>query len=57
MTKIESVLVFLSPHNIKDGVDIGLGLTVIIDPMPENKEDIIQIGYDIMAAVMAYNWK
>ena len=57
MTKIESVRVFLSPHNIKDEVDVGPSLAVIIDPMPENKEDIIQIGYDIKAAVMAYNWK
>ena len=57
MSKIESVRVFMSPHYIKDGVDIGPGLAVIIDPMPENKEDIIQMGDDIKAAVMAYNWK
>lgn len=57
MSKIESVRVYLSPHNVRDGKDLGLGLGVIIDPMPENKEDIIQIGDDIKAAVMAYNWK
>lgn len=57
MTKIESVKVFLSSHNIQEGVDLGPGLTVIIDPMPTDTNDIIQIVDDIKATVKAYNRK
>ena len=57
MTKIESVRVFLSPHNIKDGEDIGPGLAVIINPMPTDEIDIIQLMADIAATVKAFGRK
>ena len=52
---IESVRIFTSETNIFNGENVAPGLAVIIDPMPENKDDIIQIGDDIKAAVMAFN--
>ena len=57
MSPIKSVWVFLSPHNIRDGEDIGPGLAVIIDPWPDDEKDIIQMGDDIRAIVMAFNRK
>lgn len=57
MAKIESVKVFLSSHNIKERVDLGPGLMVLIDPMPTDENDIIQIVDDIRATVKAYNRK
>ena len=55
--KIKSVRVFNSEINIHEGGNIGSGLAVIIDPMPTDEADITQIGDDIRAAVMAFNWK
>ena len=54
---IESVRIFTSETNVFNGKNVGPGLAVIIDPMPANKDDIIQICDDIRAAVMAYNGK
>ena len=55
MSPIKSVRVLTS--QIDDGKDTHAGLAVIIDPMPTGKTEIIQIGDDIKAAVMAFNRK
>jgi hypothetical protein len=57
MSLFETVKVYLTPHNIRDGVDIGPGFAVIPDRMPEDANDIIQIGDDIRAVVMTDNRK
>ena len=57
MPNIERVRIFTSETNVFNGENVGPGLAVIIDPMPENEADIIQIGDDIRTAVMAYNGK
>lgn len=55
MEHIKSVRVLTS--QIDDGDNTYSGLAVIIDPMPENKDDIIQIGDDIRAAILASEQK
>ena len=57
MPPIESVGIFTSETNIFNEENVGPGLAVIINPMPKNKDDIIQIGDDIRTAVMAFNRK
>lgn len=57
MPNIESVRIFTSETNVFNGENVGPGLAVIINPMPENEEDIIQICDDIRAVVMAYKGK
>ena len=51
MSPIKSVKIMNS--QIQDGGDIKACLAVVINPMPENEADIIQIGDDIKAVVMA----
>ena len=41
MQQIKSVRIFTSETNIFKGENVGPGLAVIIDPMPENEDDII----------------
>ena len=55
MSPIESVKVLKSQVHV--GGDIKPCLAVVITPMPEDENDIIQIGDDIKAAVMAFNRK
>ena len=55
MPKIKSVRVFNSAINIHNGENIGPGFGVIIEPMPTDESDIIQITDDIKAVVMAFN--
>jgi hypothetical protein len=57
MPNIKSVRIFTSETNVFNGENVGPGLAVIIDPMPENKDDIIQIGDDIRAVVLASKQK
>ena len=54
---IESVWIFTSENNIFNGENVGPGLAVIIDPMPDNADIITQIGDDIRTAVLAFNRK
>ena len=55
MEKFKSVRVFNSVIKIRNGENIGHGFAVIIDPMPTDESDIIQITEDIKAVVMAFN--
>ena len=47
MTKIESVKVFHSSVNYKDGKDIGPGFGVILEPHPTSEDDIFRVAQAI----------
>ena len=51
MTKIESVKVFHSSVNYKDGTDIGPGFGVIIEPHPTSEDDIFKVAQAIRYAL------
>jgi hypothetical protein len=55
MKYIESVRVLTS--QIDDGDNTHSGLAVIIDPMPDNKEDLTLLGDAIRAAVQEVSKK
>ena len=55
MTKIESVKILKSQVHV--GEDIKPCVAVVINPMPADEIDIIQIGDDIKAVVQAYKRK
>ena len=55
MSNIKSVRVLTS--QINDGDKTHSGFAVIIDPMPTDEAEIIQIGDDIRTAAMAFNRK
>ena len=57
MPNIDSVRIFTSETNVFNGENIGPGLAVIIDPMPDDTEAIIQIGDDIRAVILASKQK
>lgn len=52
MKLIESVRIFHSKSNIKDGHDIGPGFGIIISPHPKTDRELEQIGDAVRAVLL-----
>lgn len=48
---VESIRIFHSVVNIRDGQDLGPGFGIIVTPHPTTEKDIDRIGDAIRAAV------